>query len=689
MARILFILLLGLFSRSFAISISVDSSLVLLERTRYSHPDSTFNTLESLKSRDLTQKQQALINEFQGDIHWYKGDYESSVASYQLNLDIYSELKDTLIIGHTLGDIGYIFMEMKRYSKALEYYQRAFEIAVKFNDEKLVYLSTTYKGQLNEKLGHYNEALAAYKEALTYNVEEENESRNIAIIYNNMANLYLNDMKYDSALIYAEKSNNILRKIDDKNSKANYNAIVGSIYRYMGKYELAEKHLLVAEKLNIELGKKAYLGEVYFELIMAYVSQGKLNKADEYVYMLNEIVNKAINLRLKAKYCSAKKNIFESKQIYDSAYYYSELEKLFDDSVLNLKKQEQIMILSEEFDSKKKENDIRLLKTEHERDLLVIERRNIQLIYSVCGGIIFLILTVLAYKGFKDKKAANEIIAETNEELNQTNEELAAQRDEIESQKNKIETAHKEIRDSIVYAKRIQDAILPSMEAMNKALKDGFVLYQPKDVVAGDFYWMEQFQNRVYVAAADCTGHGVPGAMVSVVCSNALSKAVLEDNLIDVDKILNRTREIVIDKLTKSGEVKDGMDISMACFDFKNMKLEWAGANNPLYLLRNGTIQITRGDRQPIGATENPTPFAKHIFDIQSGDIVYLFTDGYPDQFGGKMGKKMSNKKFREKLIEVSSAEMEKQKEFLAEYFAEWKGAEEQLDDVCVIGIKI
>ena len=309
---------------------------------------------------------------------------------------------------------------------------------------------------------------------------------------------------------------------------------------------------------------------------------------------------------------------------------------------------------------------------------------------------------------------------------------LVVQQNKIYNQKIKIESAHTEIKDSINYAKRIQEAILPPLSQIKETLPQSFVLYQPKDVVAGDFYWMEATSSvsskggetsplgrsggTIYIAAADCTGHGVPGAMVSVVCSAALTKAVLEDGIRDVGNILDRTREIVIDKLAKSSEMKDGMDISLACVDFDKMKLEWAGANNPLYFLRRSegntgteskeientsfradaggvesefSIEITKGDREPIGFTDQPTPFTKHEFELQKGDTIYLFTDGYADQFGGPEGRKIGYKRFREKLLEVSNLEMEKQKVALEQYFEEWKEREEQVDDVCVIGIKI
>ena len=422
-----------------------------------------------------------------------------------------------------------------------------------------------------------------------------------------------------------------------------------------------------------------------------------LEKAEKAAHKGIELSQKAQHIESEKRNLKVLSNIYEKQKKGLKAYNAYKLYIQMRDSIHNdatekatLKQQARY-----EYEKKAMSDSIAYAKQQEINDAQIAQqkaeikaKRNQQ--YALFSGIgLVLLFSGFMYNRFKVTQKQKIIIEETNEELNQTNEELAAQRDEIENQKNKIETAHQEIRDSIDYAKRIQEAILPSMDEMNTNLKNGFILYQPKDVVAGDFYWQESVNNKVFVAAADCTGHGVPGAMVSMVCSNALTKAVLEDGITDVGKILDRTREIVIEKLAKSGDVKDGMDISLACFDFNKMEMEWAGANNPLYLLRGNEIQITKGDKEPIGFTENASLFTKHTFDLQKGDLIYLLTDGYADQFGGEKGKKLGYKKFREKLLSIQSEEMDKQKKLLSTYFKEWQGSEEQVDDVCVIGIRI
>jgi serine phosphatase RsbU (regulator of sigma subunit) len=283
----------------------------------------------------------------------------------------------------------------------------------------------------------------------------------------------------------------------------------------------------------------------------------------------------------------------------------------------------------------------------------------------------------------------------------------------IENQKEVVELAHteleeknKEITDSIQYAKRIQSAILPPLKVVKEYLQESFILYKPKDIVAGDFYWMEtigdesrvmsnesptlktQHSKHILFAAADCTGHGVPGAMVSVVCNNGLNRSVREYGLTDPGEILNKTREIVIAEFEKSEEeVKDGMDIALCSLEGNTLK--YAGANNPLWIIRNGEIIETKADKQPIGKFEELLPYTTHIFELEKGDSIYIFSDGYVDQFGGEKGKKFKAKAFRELLLSIQDQSMDNQKTIIDEAFENWRGDLEQIDDVCVIGVRI
>ena len=272
--------------------------------------------------------------------------------------------------------------------------------------------------------------------------------------------------------------------------------------------------------------------------------------------------------------------------------------------------------------------------------------------------------------------------------------EAEKRKEEIEKQHTLLEETHKEIKDSINYAKRIQEAILPTNEFIDQYMPENFVLYKPKDVVAGDFYWIQPTQDGVLFSAADCTGHGVPGAMVSVVCYNALNRAVREFGQTSPEKILDKTREIVLETFQQNNaQVNDGMDAALIHLGETNASgerlLSFSGANNGITIIRNGEMIEIEGDKQPIGNYKDAKPFTLHTQPVQKGDIIYLLTDGYADQFGGPKGKKLKSKVLKELLRALSKDPLPLQKQKLASYLDEWKGDLEQLDDISIFGFKI
>lgn len=261
-----------------------------------------------------------------------------------------------------------------------------------------------------------------------------------------------------------------------------------------------------------------------------------------------------------------------------------------------------------------------------------------------------------------------------------------------EKQKKDLTQKNNEVLASINYAKQLQSTILPTSKEIGKLFPNSFVLYQPKDIVSGDFYWMEERNGLIYFAAADCTGHGVPGAMVSFVCSNALSKSLIEDGKVLPDKILSRTREIVIKQFSTSDvSLNDGMDISLCSYNPKTNELQWSGANNSIWIIKKGSnkINIIKGDKQPIGnyvaSTEN---FNLHHFEMEEGDRIYLFSDGYVDQFGGERGKKFKTQQLKDLILSLQKRPITDHHKLLLDTFTNWKGDMEQIDDVCILGIE-
>jgi serine phosphatase RsbU (regulator of sigma subunit)/HAMP domain-containing protein len=272
-------------------------------------------------------------------------------------------------------------------------------------------------------------------------------------------------------------------------------------------------------------------------------------------------------------------------------------------------------------------------------------------------------------------------------------EEVVHQKERIEIQNGKLEILYKHVTDSIRYAKRLQDAILPPGNFVKELMPDSFILFKPKDIVSGDFYWLNQKDNRVLVSAVDCTGHGVPGAFMSLVGNNMLNQVVKDNVLIDAGDVLNKLNVLAaatISKKSEDGAIRDGMDLSLCIFNLEKMEMDYAGANNPLYYFRNDEFHEIKADKFPIGYyTEETKLFSNKNLKIQKGDMFYIFSDGYADQFGGPRAKKFMVHEFRALLKRIHKMPMDQQKDILNQTIEKWRGGLEQVDDILVIGFRI
>jgi serine phosphatase RsbU (regulator of sigma subunit) len=284
-------------------------------------------------------------------------------------------------------------------------------------------------------------------------------------------------------------------------------------------------------------------------------------------------------------------------------------------------------------------------------------------------------------------------VVEQKEEIETQKEEIEAQLDLATLQRDTIGVQKDLILDSIHYAERIQAAILPPDKHLSDYLTDHFLLYKPRDIVSGDFYWTLEKNQKLLVAAADCTGHGVPGAFLSMLGIASMNEIVNRNKLLKPEKILEQLREILIKSLHQTGtrgEAQDGIEIALCVIDLKKNSLEYSGANRPLYIVRDGEVQIIRPDRMPIGIYEqDPVPFTNQKLGLKKGDCLYLFSDGYVDQLGGPLRKTFRVKRFRKLLVEIQDQSMEAQKQILLKNLEEWQGGVEQIDDILVMGIRI
>lgn len=298
--------------------------------------------------------------------------------------------------------------------------------------------------------------------------------------------------------------------------------------------------------------------------------------------------------------------------------------------------------------------------------------------------IIYLIALASIYRVKEKNKSLENIVSERTKEIAEKNETL-------EIQKNEISEINSDLLGSINYAKRIQNTILPSKTSLDNLFDDYFVFYLPKDIVSGDFYWAQKFDKTIIWSAIDCTGHGVPGAFVSIVGNNTLIRATKEFGLRKPALILDQQRELVLDTFKNEGhqDVKDGMDLALVSLNTETLELEYAGANNPLIIIRDKKIIEIKADKQPIGEFVKMTPFTNHSITLQKGDSIYLYTDGFIDQFGGKKDKKFKSKPFKELLIKIAHFPMQEQHKVLQKTLDDWRGEGHQVDDICIFGVRI
>ena len=606
------------------------------------------------------------------DVHLFDNS-DSAFFYIELFVEKAEEINSTkqIIKGYNLMGIAYDFRG--NIAKAIDYYTRSLTLSEEIKDNVGIAMASNNIGLIYAQQENFEEAIAYYEKSAALK-KEIKDSTGLVKSYNNIGLSYVGLNEYDLALDYYQKGLSLSEKINKPSEIAMVLHNLGILYYLKKDFQKAKAFLLRALDYEELLNSKYGISIALVNLSLVYNEEGDFEKAiqlGEKGLALAKEVEGIEEIRNGAK---ALWDIYKKQSRFKEALTMHELYVTVRDSILREDNKREI--LQAEFQYKF-DKEQALKKAEHDAELEKQEllaasdkkRQNV-IIYSTSGGLILVIIfSLLIYNRFKDTQKKNKI---------------------IQHQKEVVEGKNREITDSINYAKRIQNAILPPPKLVKEYIPDSFILYKPKDVVAGDFYWMEQKDDKILFAAADCTGHGVPGAMVSVICNNGLNRSVREYNLIDPGKILDKTRDVVISEFEKSEEeVKDGMDISLCALDFNNQILHWAGANNPLWIIRNGEILETKSDKQPIGVVDNPQPFTTHKIELQKGDVIYVFTDGFQDQFGGEYGKKFKPTNFKNLLLSICSEPMAKQLEIIDKTFENWKGELEQLDDVCVIGVRL
>jgi serine phosphatase RsbU (regulator of sigma subunit)/TPR repeat protein len=602
------------------------------------------------------------------------GKFDSAIAYYKKALEYREKAGRLVDIGITHNNMGNAYKNLGKLDEAAGHVYRSIRIKEEVKDSLGMAISLNALGVIQRIQGLYSKAVASVERSVLIGRLIRND-RTLAYALNNLGNIYLqmaesgNDSTaFEKALPYYAEALALKKKMNDLGSISVTLTNLGTISFRTGKYNEAERYFLEAIEYGSKVGDKASLSIAYLDLGNFYFKARKDHaRALQYVDLSFGIA-RASNLaqnRLDAYFLYA--TIHSEKKDFGKAFNYLSLYTSLKDSLFNVEKNKQITEMSAKYESEKKDKEIITLNKDKEVKDAVIARQETQRNAFIVGFLLVAGLAFLIYRGYRQKQKANVAIS---------------------SQKAIIEEKQKEILDSIHYAQKIQHTLLAEESLLKRNLRDYFVLYMPKDIVSGDFYWAAEKGDEFFLAVCDSTGHGVPGAFMSLLNISFLNEAISEKNLSEPGQVFDHARQRLMLSMG-TGDQKDGFDGILLRLDKKHSRLAYAAAHNAPLLVRNGKLTELEADKMPVGKGERENRFRTFSTDVKEGDQVYLCTDGYADQFGGEKGKKFKYKQLYELLAANSGMAMEGQKEALKARLLSWQGALEQVDDILVIAIRI
>ncbi len=668
---------------------------------REGQPDSAkyyfLQSLHILKDKQ-EDKLQARTYQNIGLIEFEQGNYEQAIYNYQQAKEIRDKLGDLQGKAILLNNIGNVYYSWGKYQQAAVNYQQALEIFEKIGFNSGLASAYTNLGTTFIKLRDYNTARDYLEKALQERKKSDNKLE-IANAYINLANLFsqinheenkkrygenwekiilkhLSSAKvlqqYKTSLLYNEEALKLSNEIGNKRIKAMSLNNIGTIYSLAGLSDKALEYYNQALQINREIGNLPDVVINLFAIGIIHSSNGNYENALRYF-------NESLKIAQQIQRTETEKDIYYNLSVmYENMgnsakalEYYKNYARL-KDTLLNKETFKQIAELKTKYETEKKQKEIELLSKDQKLKENQIRQQRMAIIFFIILTLVISSLIVLLIRQNEQRKRTNKALAEKNALITEQK---------------------KEITDSIQYASRIQRAILPPDELVQQVFSDYFILYRPRDIVSGDFYFVAQHANKTIVAAADCTGHGVPGAFMSMLGMALLQEIIGKLEELRADIILNELRRLLIRSLHQnqmSYSTRDGMDMSLYIIDNQSRKISFAGANNPLIIVRDGEVFELKADRMPIGIYEKmDMAFTEKTFDAVLGDMIYSYSDGFQDQFGGPEGKKFMSKRLKELLASCASLPCTQQIEIIEKSFHEWKGDNPQIDDVLVIGVRV
>lgn len=611
-------------------NMQIGSNFVALDRTDSAQ---IYYTNALLISRNLgdTINVSNIYNNL-GLIKYYESDFPAALNYYLISLKIKEDKKDSAKLGWNYNAIGALYIGTASYDKALIYLTKAVNIAKLRHNQKGYIEASGNIANVYRAEKEFNKALSVYKEILSIILKNDEETF-LDDTYSNIAETYFQQEKFDISITYYKKAIDIANRNSNKRLKGFCNIGLARNYRSLGKNSEAIFSCYEALRIANELKQTQIAKNAYQELYKNY---------------------KKINI--------------------DSSLFYYEKYNEILASIINEGSHAEMLKLEERYENEKK---MAVSEINHTKEIEIEKvksknQRNISY-FLILVAVLVAVFLFIIYKRLQLTRKQKEIIN--------------IQKQETEEQKSIIEEKQKEIVDSINYAKRIQYTLLANENLLNKNLPEYFVLFQPKDIVSGDFYWATKKENRFYFAVCDCTGHGVPGAFMSLLNISFLNEAITEKNIIEPHEVFNHVRHRLIENISQNGG-QDGMDGILVCIDTLNGTLTYCAANNSPVLVRNNEAKELQKDKMPVGKGERENSFTLQSIDVKKGDVLYLYTDGYADQFGGPKGKKYKYKQLNNDLLSIHQLSIKDQKSKLVNNLKDWKGDLEQVDDVCIVGIR-
>ncbi len=623
-------------------------------------------------------KGEARANFNLGKASFINGNYKKAISYFEESKKIYTQINAKISSGNCLNAIGNAYLFQNNSPKALQCYFDLMVLQADIKDSLGLAITQNNIGNVYYQQNQLDKAKAFYNKALNqfYLIKD---SVMATMSLDNLANIYADENQNEKALeLYFKVLISRLKEGDKLNISNSYDNI-GIVYKEKNEYEKALTYFNKSLIIRKELDYKEGLVLSYSSIASCYVSQKKQN-------MAIENYNKALQFAIQTTSFIGIQDIeLKLSEVYEvlnnnkMALLHYKKYKIARDSLFNEEKTENTVKaeMNYEFDKIQTADSLKTVETKKINDLK-LKQEQTQKIALYFGISLIAIFSFFIYNRFRLSNKQKKII------------EL--QKISVEAKNLIIEETQKEILDSIHYAKRIQYALLANEKVLQKNIPEHFVLFKPKDIVSGDFYWATEHDNKFYLAVCDSTGHGVPGAFMSLLNIGFLSEAIKEKNINKPNEVLNYVRKRLIESIGNDGQ-QDGMDAILVCFDKTLNTISYSAANNEPILISNNNLVSELSelpkDRMPVGKGERMDSFTLQTIDFKKGDTLYLYTDGFADQFGGPKGKKFKYKSLNDLLLSNENKSMLNQKEILIDAFTGWKGNLEQVDDVCIIGIKL